>query len=58
VPFDESFEKYLSQIVSLSKQYFPRSIFKINYARLNRFSARIEIGRNLFIDVFYNSKSK
>lgn len=56
--FDDPVEEYLSQIRSLSRQYFTKSILKVNYLRLNRISARIEIEKDLFIDLYYNAESE
>lgn len=52
--FDDPVEEYLSQIKFFSRQYFPKSILKINYLRLDRISVRVEIEKDLFVDLYYN----
>lgn len=56
--FDEPLDDYLSQLRSYSKKFFPQSILKINYLRLNRVSARIEIKKEIFIDLYFNAENE
>lgn len=55
--FDDPVEEYLSQIKAFSKQYIPSSVLLVNYIRLSRISARVEITKNLFVDLYFNSAS-